>query len=226
MHELDPQNVDPDRPHADLLLWAYRRGMFPMAAPRGRADPRPAERRLDWYSPDPRGIIPLEGFRTPASLRRIVRRSDFDIRSDTGFERVIRACAAPRRRGGWINERLIEAYVELHRRGAAHSIEAWRGDALVGGLYGVHIGGAFFGESMFIRPELGGTNASKVCLVHLVRWLRRRGFALLDTQFRNRHLEQFGCIEVPREQYLAELSRAVDLPVTWGRFESADESPA
>ena len=225
MHAPEPQRPDPDHPSADLLIWAYRRGMFPMAAPRSRADPRPAEGRLEWYSPDPRGVIPLEGFRIPASLRRIVRRGDFEIASDVEFEQVMRACAAPRRRGGWINERLIEAYVELHRRGSAHSIEARRGGRLVGGLYGVHIGGAFFGESMFVRPELGGTNASKVCLVFLVRWLRIRGFALMDTQFRNRHLEQFGCIDVPRERYLADLARAVDLPVTWGRFEALDEPP-
>jgi leucyl/phenylalanyl-tRNA--protein transferase len=108
--------------------------------------------------------------------------------------------------------------VGLHRAGHAHSIEAWREGRLVGGLYGVHVGGAFFGESMFTRPDLGGSNASKVSLVHLVRWLQQRGFSLLDTQFRTDHLDQFGCIEIPRSRYLALLVEAIGLDVTWGDF--------
>ena len=206
-------HFDPQRPTADLLLWSYRRGIFPMADL--------SVDRIDWYSPDPRGVIPLESFRVRKSLQRVVKRGDFEIRSDTAFERVIRACADPRG-SDWINDRLIRAYCELHEVGCAHSVEAWLGDKLVGGLYGVQIGGAFFGESMFSRPKTGGTNASKVCLVHLVRWLRKRMFALLDTQYWNRHLNQFGCIEIPREEYLRRLQEAVDASVTWGRFQQLD----
>jgi leucyl/phenylalanyl-tRNA--protein transferase len=118
----------------------------------------------------------------------------------------------------WIDERLITAYVGLHRRGGAHSVEAWRKGELVGGLYGVHVGAAFFGESMFVDVERGGTNASKICLVHLVEHLCRRGFLLLDTQFTNEHLEQFGCIEIPQEEYLHRLAEAIVRPTGWGGF--------
>jgi leucyl/phenylalanyl-tRNA--protein transferase len=133
----------------------------------------------------------------------------------------MRACAKPRSRDDlpWIDDRLITAYAGLHRLGHAHSVEAsWEG-TLVGGLYGVQIGAAFFGESMFVFPNLGGTNASKICLVHLVGHMRRRGFTLLDTQFVNPHLRQFGCIEIPRAEYLHRLADAVARPVTWGEFE-------
>ena len=116
---------------------------------------------------------------------------------------------------------MVEAYVGLHRLGHAHSIEAWREGQLIGGLYGVQVRGAFFGESMFSRPELGGTNASKVCLVHLVHWLRRRDFLLLDTQFWTGHLDQFGCVEVGRSRYLAMLRAALDQDASWGKFEPA-----
>ena len=129
----------------------------------------------------------------------------------------MRQCAAPRakRTQTWIDENLIAAYVDLHERGAAHSVEAWLDGALVGGVYGVHLGGAFFGESMFSRPELGGTDASKVCLVHLVELLRECGFALFDTQLSNRHLEQFNCIEIPRAAYLRMLQHALRHPARW-----------
>jgi leucyl/phenylalanyl-tRNA--protein transferase len=121
----------------------------------------------------------------------------------------------------WLNGQLMESYIALHRMGHAHSVEAWRDGRLVGGLYGVQIGGAFFGESMFSRPGSGlGTNSSKVCLVHLVNWLRCRGFILLDTQFCNPHLDQFGCIEIPASAYLATLGTAIRLPVSWGAFEA------
>ena len=205
-----PDRIDPQRPDARLLLWAYRRGIFPMADPDSG--------RIDWYSPDPRGIVPLDRFRVPRNLAREVRKSRFDIRTDTCFEEVMRRCAAPRPQEGstWIDERLVAAYLELHRMGCAHSVEAWLGDEMVGGLYGVHIGGAFFGESMFVRPDEGGTNASKICLVHLVERLRRQGFTLLDTQFWNEHLEQFGCEEIDRAEYLRRLAAAVDLDVSWG----------
>jgi leucyl/phenylalanyl-tRNA--protein transferase len=129
----------------------------------------------------------------------------------------MRACGTDRSltNRSWINEGIVDAYVALHQLGFAHSVEAWLGDKLVGGLYGVHIGGAFFGESMFSRPDLGGTNASKVCLVHLVKHLRERGFTLLDTQFSTPHLAQFGCVEVDAEHYLAMLNKAVRTFASW-----------
>ncbi len=205
----------PTRLTTDLLLSAYRRGWFPMA------DPDTGE--LDWFSPDPRAFLPLEAFRVPVTLRREVRRRRFEVASDAAFTEVMRACAAPRAGdgGSWIDDRLIDAYGRLFDADHAHSVEARLDGRLVGGLYGVAIGGAFFGESMFSRPELGGTNASKVCLVHLVAWLVHRGFLLLDTQFRTEHLGRFGCIEIPRRDYLARLAEAVALDVCWGTFTPA-----
>jgi leucyl/phenylalanyl-tRNA--protein transferase len=216
-----PRRLDPQRPDAALLRWAYAQGVFPMADPDGG--------HIGWYSPDPRGIIPLDAFHVPRTLARALRRRDLEIRADTAFEHVMRECGERRdleRDGGtWIDERLVRAYVELHeaaggRSGTAgaHSVEAWRGDELVGGLYGVHLGAAFFGESMFVRPELGGTDSSKICLVRLVEHLRARGFTLLDTQFWNPHLDQFGCTEIPRDDYLARLAEALRHPATWGQF--------
>lgn len=209
-----PAGPDPENPTPELLLWAYGRGIFPMA------DPITGE--MGWYSPDPRGIIPLAGFRIPRNLARAVRQGRFSIRSDGAFEVVMRACARPRSQDDlpWIDERLISAYVGLHRLGNAHSVEAWLDRELVGGLYGVHIGAAFFGESMFVFPKLGGSNASKICLVHLVDHLRRRGFTLLDTQFVNEHLQQFGCLEIPRAEYLRRLADAIARPVSWDPFRS------
>ncbi len=203
---------DPARLTASRLLASYRRGWFPMADPLTGG--------IEWFNPDPRAVIPLETFHVPRNLAREVRRGAFEIRCDGDFEAVIRACAAPRRDDDptWIDRRIVAAYMGLHERGRAHCLEAWREGRLVGGLYGVHIGGAFFGESMFSRPELGGSNSSKVCLVHLVRWLRRRGFLLLDSQFWNAHLAQFGCVEIERRWYLSLLEEAVGLDVTWGRF--------
>jgi leucyl/phenylalanyl-tRNA--protein transferase len=193
-----------------MLLWAYERGIFPMAEPRTG--------RLEFYSPDPRAIIPLDGLHVPRSLARVLRGARFDVRSDTAFEAVIRACAEPRidREETWLDEHLIGLYVRLHELGHAHSVEAWRDDRLVGGLYGVAIGAAFCGESMFSHPEEGGTDASKVCLVHLVERLQRGGFRLLDTQFSTPHLERLGCIEIPREEYLKLLERAIAQPANWG----------
>jgi leucyl/phenylalanyl-tRNA--protein transferase len=214
-YESTPPDADPQRPTPSLLMWAYRSGIFPMADPETGA--------IEWYDPDPRGILPLDAFHVPRTLARAVRRRPFRIVSDTAFEQVMRACAAPRlgEHDSWIDERLIEAYCGLHERGAAHTVEAWLGDALVGGLYGVHVGAAFFGESMFIRPDLGGTDASKICLVHLVAHLRRRGFMLLDTQFTNEHLDQFGCAEIRRDEYHRRLAAAVARPVAWEPFEAA-----
>ena len=184
---------------------------------------------IEWFNPDPRAVFPLvprEAFHVPASLARVVRSGRLEIRSDTAFEAVMRACAASRDTEDltWIDQRMVDAYCALHAAGHAHSIEAWLDDRLVGGLYGVHIGAGFMGESMFCRPADGGSNASKVCLVHLVRWLQHRGFLLLDTQFSTDHLERFGCIEVPRHDYLALLAEAVARDVSWGDFSPIDAS--
>ena len=203
----------PEHPlNAPLLLAAYRRGWFPMA------DPLTGE--VEWFNPDPRAVLPLEAFHVPGNLDRLVRQGSLEVRSDSAFEQVMRACSAPRPSEGltWIDDRMVSAYVGLKNIGHAHSIEAWLDDRLVGGLYGVHIGAAFFGESMFCRPELGGSNASKICLVHLVRWMRRQGFELLDTQFRTDHLDQFGCTEISRPAYIDLLGRAVRREAPWGTF--------
>jgi leucyl/phenylalanyl-tRNA--protein transferase len=201
--------LDLQNPTPELLVRAYQRGVFPMADS--------ADGELGWYSPDPRAVIPLDRFRIPRSLARTVRAARFELRTDTAFEAVMRACAepAPGREQTWIDERLVRAYVDLHQRGAAHSVETWLAGALVGGLYGVHLGAAFFGESMFSRPESGGRDASKVALVALVELLRAAGFRLLDTQFRTEHLARFGCTEIPRNVYLALLERALALDTRW-----------
>lgn len=178
-----------------LLMRAYREGIFPMGMDDGE---------IGWFSPDPRGVLPLDAFHIPARLARVVRQQRFEIRIDTAFERVMRACGE-RPDGTWISDAILESYLALHRLGIAHSIEAWRNRDLVGGLYGVHLGGAFYGESMFHRA----TDASKVALVALVDRLRRRGFALLDVQWVTPHLLQFGAVEVPRRTYLAMLRRAL-----------------
>jgi leucyl/phenylalanyl-tRNA--protein transferase len=178
-----------------LLIRAYREGLFPMALEGGE---------IGWFSPDPRAILPLEAFHVPARLARLVRKAPFEIAVDRAFEAVMRACA-DRSDGTWISEELVESYLALHRLGLAHSVEAWQDGALVGGLYGVHLGGAFFGESMFHHAR----DASKVALVSLVDRLQRRSFALLDTQWSTPHLEQFGVIELPRGVYLRQLDRAL-----------------
>jgi leucyl/phenylalanyl-tRNA--protein transferase len=193
---------------ADALLTAYADGWFPMAIAPGE---------IRWYSPDPRGIIPLETFHVPSRLARTLRRDPFEIRIDTAFEAVIRACAAREDEdGNWIDAEIIESYTALHARGFAHSVEAWRAGRLVGGLYGVSLGGAFFGESMFHHV----TDASKAALVALVARLRARGFALLDTQWVTEHLRQFGAIEVPRRRYLRLLDRALEVSAA---FDGGDE---
>jgi leucyl/phenylalanyl-tRNA--protein transferase len=179
-----------------LLVRAYRDGLFPMSMEDGD---------IGWFSPDPRGILPLDGFVVPARLARVVRQHRFEIAIDRDFEGVMRACAERPDEGTWISDEIIDSYVARHRLGIAHSVEAWREGALVGGLYGVHLGGAFFGESMFHRA----TDASKVALVALVDRLRRAGFVLLDIQWVTPHLEQFGAIEIPRVDYLALLRKAL-----------------
>ena len=184
----------------DLLLKAYASGVFPMAE--SASDPE-----IFWVRPETRGVIPLDAFHVPKSLKKVVRQNRFDIRVDTDFEAVIDACAEEReeRRSTWINAPIREAYVGLFGRGHCHSVEAWREERLVGGLYGVKLGRAFFGESMFSRE----TDASKVCLVHLVERLRERGFLLLDTQFTTEHLKRFGAIDVPRGRYETILEKAL-----------------
>lgn len=162
---------------------------------------------IGWFSPDPRAVIPLdEWFHVPHGLRRVLKKNPFEITVDREFETVMRACAK-RHEGTWISDEIVESYSNLHRLGFAHSVEARLGDKLVGGLYGVHIGGAFFGESMFHRV----TDASKVSLVALVERLRAGSFALLDTQWTTPHLEQFGTTEIPRRDYLRLLKKAVAL---------------
>ena len=184
---------------ADALLNAYASGWFPMAV---------GPREIRWYSPDPRGIIPLDTFHVPSRLARSLRARPFEIRIDTDFPAVIRACAErPDPDGNWIDDEIIDSYCALHEQGFAHSVEAWRDDRLVGGLYGVAMRGAFFGESMFHRV----TDASKAALVALVERLRERDYVLLDTQWVTEHLLQFGAIEIPRRRYLRLLDRALTI---------------
>ncbi len=194
-----------------LLLAAYCQGAFPMAPDRHSHE-------IHWFSPARRGIVPLDRFNCPRSVRRHIRDGTFDIRFDAAFDRVIRACAAPRQAEAntWISNQIISAYCDLHLLGLAHSVEAWHDGHLVGGLYGVAINGAFFGESMFHRPERRGTDASKVCLAHLVDHLNQQGYRLLDTQWMTDHLRQFGGIEIDRAEYLARLAEALRVDVHWG----------
>lgn len=182
-----------------LLLRAYAIGVFPMAERRDSLD-------VVWVEPDRRGIIPLDGFHVPRSLARTLRRRPFEVTVDIAFDRVMEECAeaAPGRENTWINRTILRLYGDLHRMGYAHSVECWRDGTLVGGLYGVSLGAAFFGESMFSRE----TDASKVALVHLVARLRAGGFVLLDTQFVTDHLRRFGAVEIPRAAYHRRLAAA------------------
>ncbi len=184
----------------ELLLRAYSSGLFPMAE--SADDPE-----VFWVQPETRGIVPLDDFHVPKSLAKVVRQGRFEVRRNSAFEDVIAGCAeaVDDRPSTWINETIREAYGALHRMGNAHSVEAWRDGRLVGGLYGVSLGRAFFGESMFSRE----TDASKVCLVHLVEHLNASGFILLDTQFTTDHLKRFGAIDVPRNQYERLLAEAM-----------------
>jgi leucyl/phenylalanyl-tRNA--protein transferase len=193
------QRIDPE-----VVLAAYCEGAFPMS------DPDTGE--VAFYTCSPRSIVPLDDrFHVPRSLARVVRSRRFSIRFNTAFAETIRACAVDRDADNrnWIGPAIVAVYEELHAMGFAHSLEAWRDGRLVGGLYGVALGGAFFGESMFCRPAEGGRDASKVCLVHLVEHLRERGFALLDTQYASAHLDRFGTVDLTPEEYLSELYRAL-----------------
>jgi leucyl/phenylalanyl-tRNA---protein transferase len=181
---------------ASLLVEAYRNGIFPMALEGGE---------IAWFSPDPRGIIPLDTFHVPHGLRRVAKKGVFELKFDTAFEEVLRACAE--RAETWISEQIIQSYLNLYTLGFAHSVEAWKNQQLAGGLYGVSIQGAFFGESMFHRE----TDASKIALMALVERLRSRGFTLLDTQYITPHLRTFGAIEISKRKYLRMLHQSLAL---------------
>lgn len=191
----------------ELLLSAYMQGIFPMAESADADD-------VFWVDPDERGVFPLDQFHVPKKLARKIRSEPFDLRINTAFREVVLKCAEPTqsvdRQNTWINELILERYCELHELGYAHSIECWQDDKLVGGLYGVAINGAFCGESMFHSV----TDASKVALVYLVARLKVGGFMLLDTQFVTDHLSQFGAIEIPRAEYRAQLSKALEIDTT------------
>jgi leucyl/phenylalanyl-tRNA---protein transferase len=181
----------------ETLLAAYAQGAFPMADHDGR---------IRWYTAHPRGVLPLDAsFHVPQTLRQIIRQNRFEIRINHDFEATMRSCMATRADHTWINDELIDAYDRLHRLGYAHSVEAWRDGKLAGGLYGVSLGAAFFGESMFHRQR----DASKVALVALVDRLRERNFELLDTQTSSAHLKRFGCVEISEEDYLERLRQAL-----------------
>lgn len=192
---------NPDTLRPGFLLRAYAHGLFPMGDD--------VTDHVRWYSPDPRAHLPLDEFHIPHNLHRRVRNREFEVTADRDFHAVIRHCADRSRT--WITPRIIRAYTKLHERGYAHSVECWKNETLAGGLYGVTLGGAFFGESMFYEVS----NASKVALVHLVRQLQAGGFSLLDTQYSNEHLEQFGVVEIPKSAYERLLREALDLRPSW-----------
>ena len=179
-----------------LLVAAYEAGYFPMAMDDGE---------LRWYSPDPRGVLPLDRFHAPRRLLRVVRSARFEISFDRAFREVMAGCAADREEGNWINGEILDSYGTLHEHGLAHSVEVWSGGELAGGLYGVSLGGAFFGESMFHRVS----DASKVALWALVERLRDRKFTLLDVQWLTPFLAACGAVEIPRDQYLEALAEAL-----------------
>lgn len=190
----------------ELMLRAYRVGLFPMAETR-------RGQRLYWLDPELRGVLPLDGFHLPRRLLRTVLSDTFQVTANRAFAEVIAGCAAaaPGREDTWINTDIERLFFELHRQGHAHSIESWADGVLVGGLYGVSLGSVFFGESMFSLAR----DASKVALVHLVARMRLGGYTLLDTQFVTSHLAQFGAHEVPRDAYKAMLASAVQEKATW-----------
>ena len=189
-----------------MLLRAYAEGLFPMAETHDSPE-------LYWVSPEKRGIIPLDEVHVPHRLARTVRSGHFEITTDRAFGTVMRGCAAPGRGETWINDEILHLYAALHAGGHAHSVECWQSGELVGGLYGVKLGAAFFGESMFSKAR----DASKVALVHLVETLKQGGFMLLDTQFLTAHLATFGAREIPREDYLVLLHRAIAREAVWPR---------
>lgn len=181
---------------SEILETCYRAGAFPMADQWGR---------IEFYRSDPRSVLELDALHVSKSLARVVRQGVYDVRVDCDFEGVIRACA--RRPETWINEEIIRGFVSLYEEGKAHSVEAYKDDELAGGLYGVTLGGAFMGESMFARMR----DASKVCLVYLVERLKERGYVLLDCQIQNDHLARLGATEIPEKEYLQRLKEALEL---------------
>ena len=201
----------------ELLLKAYAYGVFPMAKSRH-------ETEVYWVQPKERGIIPLDQFHIPRSLKKNLRKTDLDIRVDSDFVGVIAGCAEsqPGRDDTWINEEIVGLFSDLFDAGLVHTVETWRGDRLVGGLYGLSMGGAFFGESMFSRES----NASKIALCHLAGIMKNGGYRLLDTQFMTKHLSQFGAVEISHKDYLAELSDALGYvgrfgaPLSYSELES------
>lgn len=197
MSDLVSQSFPPERLTSVSVLRAYRDGFFPMACGDGR---------LRWFSPDPRGILPLDGFHLPHGFRRSLPKLDFAVTIDTAFGQVVAGCAD--RPETWIDPAISRVYTELHEQGSAHSVEVWSGGGLAGGLYGVRLGGAFFGESMFSRVS----EASKVALLALVGVLRAQGFGLLDIQWVTDHLENFGAVEIRRPVYLHYLREAMARP--------------
>ncbi len=206
------KTIDPDE-----LLLAYRLGVFPMAENREAKD-------VLWVRPKMRCVLPIGDFHVPKRLARTIRSDRFDVRCDTAFGIVIRKCAAagPQRDESWINPAITDVFEELHRRGHAHSVETWEGDDLVGGLYGLSIGGAFFGESMFSLQ----TDASKVALVHLAARLKCGGYRLLDAQFPNPHLDQFGAAEISERDFVGLLEAATALSAEFYSFESSGSGAA
>lgn len=196
----NPEQITPA-----MIISAYQRGYFPMARSR-------RSKIIEWILPSVRGIIPIDDFHIPSRLKRDIKKSDFTITYNTAFEEVITACAKtdydltnPKRDATWINKGIISLYCELHALGIAHSVEVWDGNKLIGGLYGLALGRAFFGESMFSKQ----TNASKIALVNLVARLKERGFTLLDAQFPNDHLKQFGAFDIPQRDYERLLKEAL-----------------
>lgn len=181
----------------DILLSAYAQGLFPMAETR-------ESQELRWFDPDPRGILPLDSFHVPRRLQQTMRQNPYRLSFDEDFSGVIHGCATARAET-WINAEIISLYTQLHERGFAHSVEAWKGDMLAGGVYGIAMGGAFFGESMFSTAK----DASKIALAHLVAHLNAQGYSLFDTQFVNPHIAQFGALSIQRHQYHAQLANAL-----------------
>jgi leucyl/phenylalanyl-tRNA--protein transferase len=206
----DTRSVSADFLMPDVMLLAYRHGFFPMADE--------LTGRIEWHRPDPRAIIPVNGIRISQSTQKLVRRGTFSITYDTCFRTVMEHCANRPER--WISDDLVDAYTHLHEQGFAHSVEAWQNNRLVGGLYGVHIGSAFMGESMFSLVS----NASKVAFAHLALTLRANHFRLLDTQYINHHTASLGAVEIPDAVYAAMLASAVE---TWTDFapDSAKATP-
>jgi leucyl/phenylalanyl-tRNA---protein transferase len=191
--------INTNKLSADDLIYGYMNGIFPMADNDGT---------LYWYSPDPRAVIPIDTYKPPKSLRPVINKKLFEVRISANFEQVMRNCAAARKGDDetWISDEIIEAYCELHKMGFAYSVETYIDDRLVGGLYGVSVGGVFFGESMFYKVP----DASKVAFHYLMQILKRQGYELLDTQFINENVKRFGAIEIPRQEYVKSLKSSLE----------------